>query len=605
MSPELDQLVSEVAAVTGAARPAWMEEDAPLLEGADGEQAFYLIGLIGGKDVGKSALANAIVGHEITARTSHGPGTETVTAYAHADQAEALGALLEREVPGRYSIVEHNISSLARQVLLDLPDIDSHWGQHLAVTRKMLRHMLFPIWIQSVEKYADRQPQELLVKVAAGNAPGNFVFCLNKVDQLERERVGSALADGFSTAVANPRGGRKNASAEADPTSGAAILELAEDYAARVGRVLSLDEPPRVWAISAIHPQRYELPALRELLTREKTQEAVRDSRAKAALRQKSSVLAWLEEQDLEGRTARLARLQEQAEEFVDDRLGEPLLGTLLPRLTDDPLYRQAVVDQCMAKRVSHWPIVNVLHAIFSTIGAFFRRNSEPVARPLSGTSGEALVDQQVMSMGTVGGGAASSGGQSLGQLVQTTFALLQQSYPQVSELYRERKLWEFVAATGAAGELRDRLIATVDRQRGAACARMERGGPWALLRGLLTIGALIWFPIVQPVFEAMIKEKKNIAATLVNILSITNLLSSLTFLLIYFSILWLVLRWDAQRRVNRQFARWKRLEDLDPELSLNAQTMDWLGKLSTPVRAARDQMTGLVRRVEALRQSV
>src|SRR5258708_10988406 len=92
-----------------------------------------------------------------------------------------------------------------RQVLLDLPDIDSHWGQHLAVTRKMLRHMLFPIWIQSVEKSADRPPQELLMKAAAGNAPANFVFCLNKADQLAGAPVGPASAAGVFAEAEGPR----------------------------------------------------------------------------------------------------------------------------------------------------------------------------------------------------------------------------------------------------------------------------------------------------------------------------------------------------------------------------------------------------------------
>src|SRR5207248_7990522 len=118
---------------------------------------------------------------------------------AHAEQARPLRELLEREVPGKYAILEHNIPRLLRQVLLDLPDIDSHWGDHVATTRRMLRHVLFPIWMQSIEKYADRQPQELLKRVAAGNAPANFIFCLNKVDQLDGSlRVGSALADGTS-----------------------------------------------------------------------------------------------------------------------------------------------------------------------------------------------------------------------------------------------------------------------------------------------------------------------------------------------------------------------------------------------------------------------
>src|SRR5436305_440264 len=142
MSPELDQLVSDVAELTGVAKPVWLEDDAPVLTDAGGP--FYLIGLIGGKDVGKSAFVNALVGQEITARTSYGPGTEKVIAYAHAEQARPLRELLEREVPARYVIIEHNIPRLLRQVLLDLPDIDSHWGDHVATTRRMLRHMLFP-----------------------------------------------------------------------------------------------------------------------------------------------------------------------------------------------------------------------------------------------------------------------------------------------------------------------------------------------------------------------------------------------------------------------------------------------------------------------------
>ena len=65
-------------------------------EGGD----FYLVGLIGGKDVGKSALVNALAGRNITAITSHGPGTEVAVAYAHASQEPALRELLERRGAG-------------------------------------------------------------------------------------------------------------------------------------------------------------------------------------------------------------------------------------------------------------------------------------------------------------------------------------------------------------------------------------------------------------------------------------------------------------------------------------------------------------------------
>src|SRR2546421_9587803 len=131
MTPAVEQLVRETMELTGAATPQLLEDDAPVLGDealgqADGDGGdFYLVGIIGGKDVGKSALVNALVGRPITAITSHGPGTEIVVAYAHSSQEPALRELLEREVPGKFRIVTHNIPHLGRQVLLDLPDIDS------------------------------------------------------------------------------------------------------------------------------------------------------------------------------------------------------------------------------------------------------------------------------------------------------------------------------------------------------------------------------------------------------------------------------------------------------------------------------------------------
>jgi hypothetical protein len=580
MNAELDQLVTDVAEAIGAARPAWLEDDAPVLEQAGADESFYLVGIIGGKDVGKSALVNALVGREITQRTSYGPGTQTVIAYAHASRREALQELLEREVPGGFTIVEHDLPFLSRQVLLDLPDIDSHWGDHLTITRKMLRHMLFPVWMQSIEKYADRQPQELLAKVAAGNAPGNFVFCLNKVDQLQRSEVGGQRSQ------------------ECD--------DLRRDYATRLQRVLQLDHPPRIWSISALHPDRYDLPALREALARQKSDETVRESRHKAALRQKASVLAWLAEQKLPDRAARLARLQEEAEEFVNERVGEPLLETLLPRLADDPLYRQSILDDCLAKRVSRWPIVNVLHPIFAAIAGFLHRNAEPAPRPLTTPTGEALVDQQLRMLAP---------DRTLGEMIQRSFALLQQSQLAVSVLYKDRKLWESVPASIAAAELRDALIGTVDRQRAAACARIDRDGPWSLLRGLLTIGALMWFPFIQPFAEVWLANRaaasqpaapqQGLPLLFVRLLSLNNLIGTLTSLLIYFAVLWLILRWDTRRRVDRQFARWKRLENLDPSLNLMAKTLEWLSTLVAPIRLAREAMESLAGRVKDLRESI
>src|SRR5215469_14780931 len=115
MTPTVEDLVRETMELTGAAEPTLLDRDAPVLdsralEAQDG--SFYLVGLIGGKDVGKSALVNALAGRNITQTSAHGPGTETVIAYAHVSQEKPLRELLDRQVPGQYRIVTHELGTL-------------------------------------------------------------------------------------------------------------------------------------------------------------------------------------------------------------------------------------------------------------------------------------------------------------------------------------------------------------------------------------------------------------------------------------------------------------------------------------------------------------
>jgi hypothetical protein len=481
-------------------------------------------------------------------------------------QAQAVRELLERDVPGRYVIVTHEIGELARQVLLDLPDIDSHWAEHVEVTRRMLRQMLFPIWMQSVEKYADIQPQQLLAKVAAGNAAGNFVFCLNKVDQLMRQEGPEA---------AN---------------------ELREDYAQRLMRVLSLPEPPRVFMVSAVHPQEYDLPRLREMLAEQKSVEEVDKSKQAAARQQGSSVLGWIRRQNLPEQVERLARYQDEAETIVNERLGIPVLEQCLPAMLDDPSHRMAVLDDCLKQRAARWPFVGIVQGLATPLTAMFRRRlALDQQRSLEGP--EVLVEQYMR-----------PNGRDLSQGIQTTFAQLQQSQPMVSALYRGLKFWEARQADLAAADLLRNLADTLARQRAVIAKRVagRSGKVGGAVRWSLTIGALIWFAILQPILHAALQPEpvatvRAIALEIVNALSVTFLLKTLTFMILWFVIIWLMVRWDTARRVDRQLQRWKTSDALDPGLSLPGQMMDWLGTLTEPIRAARERLEGLVRRAEEL----
>jgi GTPase Era involved in 16S rRNA processing len=587
MTPAVEQLVRETMELTGAPQPALMEEDAPVLADdalVDTDRSFYLVGLIGGKDVGKSALVNALAGRSITPSSSYGPGTEGVIAYAHTSQVDALRELLDREVPGQFRIVTHDLPGLRRQVLLDLPDIDSHFASHLQVTRTMLRHMLYPVWIVSVEKYADRQPQQMLQRVAAGNAPNNFVFCLNKIDQLQ----------GFRAQSSGPAS--KENGPEPEPE---AARELRDDFASRLQRTLSLGEPPRVYMISATNPEVVDLPELRQTLIKEKSAQVVRESQELAVRRQDRSLLSWLDGQQLSVRAQRLARLQEDAEELSAQRIGGPLLEEVIPRLLDDPATRGAMTEEILTDRVAHWPVVRLVHTVLSPLFTLIRGATSRNAAPLQTPQG--LVDI-----------AMKETGYSASDLVQTTFAQLRQSQPTFGELYGGNRLWEQMPADMAAGELRRILGATVQRQRDTARQRFVRGPGWgAPVRWLLTVGAVLWFPFIQPILHGilaapgMLSSARALAMLTVEVLGVNYLLSSCGFLILYFVALWLALRWNTQRRVVRLLNSWQATTPSDPSLSLATQTLEWIEHLLAPLRQARERMESLASRAEAMRDTL
>lgn len=621
MSDSLEELVRETVEVTGASLPALLEKDAPILDRAaisGGEVGgFYLVGLIGGKEVGKSALVNALAGEKVTVSTAYGPGTEMAIAYAHASQESAVGALLERIVPGKFRVVKHQVGELRGLVLLDLPDIDSHYRDHLQTTRAVLRHLLFPVWVGSVEKYADQQPMRLLAQVAAGNAPENFVFCLNKGDQLGegtegregtrgREDAGTEGTEGKERRDEGKEGQRVESAGEISLSSqlstslpsSSALAELREDYAGRIGKTLGMVGAPRVFVISAIAPSRFDLPELRGMLMRAKAASVVKDSKELAVQRQERSLLGWLGTQELPLRARRLARLREEADELLSSRLGSALLERVAPRLAGDPSALLAIGDEVLEERVARWPIVNLVHTLFSPMLVMARGMTSRQA--VAPRSAESVVDACLRETD-----------EPVSTLLQSAFGQLRRSQPVVGELYATNKLWESAPADAAAGELSRRLAQTLLNQRAAVRQRMVGRGAWlgAPVRWLLTIGAVLWFPFVQPILSEALATQKSISslmatAMFVQVLGVDYLLKSTVFLFIWFVVLWLVLRWRTQRQVDRLVQRWAATDVADPSVNLSRQSMQWMEDLLAPIRSSEERLLSLAQRVEEFNTS-
>jgi hypothetical protein len=235
-----------------------------------------------------------------------------------------------------------------------------------------------------------------------------------------------------------------------------------------------------------------------------------------------------------------------------------------------------------------------LIHTILTPVLAVIRRNVGAV-RTASLPDAEALVDAHLQ-----------TGGKPLGELIRSVFAQLQQSHPQMSELYQRRKLWEDHPTDTAAAQLRSTLTDTVAQQRDVIRRRLagKSGVLLAPFRWLLTIGALLWFPFVQPITQTLLSQDikhstHDIVLLAVKIFSVTELLQNLTFLGMYFFVIWIILRWDTQRRVARLASRWK--SDTS-ELSMTTQAMRWLDDLLQPIRESRERAESLAQRAARLR---
>src|SRR5437763_6767532 len=126
--------------------------------------------------------------------------------------------------------------------------------------------------------------------------------------------------------------------------------------------------------ISALNPEKFDLPHLRDMLGQQKTVAEVDKSKQAAARQQGSSVLGWIRRQNLPEQAERLARLQEDAEDRINERLGIPLLERCVPAMLDDPSHRMTVLDDCLKQRTARWPFIGIVQGLAAPLTAMFRR---------------------------------------------------------------------------------------------------------------------------------------------------------------------------------------------------------------------------------------
>jgi hypothetical protein len=137
------------------------------------------VGLLGGTGVGKSSLMNGLAGSEIASASHRRPHTDRVLVYRHRSTSLA-SPVLHSAVPWVEHV--HDAEGVRQVILCDLPDFDSLVGLHRRHVMDFLENLDLLVWVVSPEKYADERLHSFLAE--APKASGNYVFVMNKVDQL-------------------------------------------------------------------------------------------------------------------------------------------------------------------------------------------------------------------------------------------------------------------------------------------------------------------------------------------------------------------------------------------------------------------------------------
>jgi hypothetical protein len=175
------------------------------------------------------------------------------------------------------------------------------------------------------------------------------------------------------------------------------------------------------------------------------------------------------------------------------------------------------------------------------------------------------------------------------------------------------------MAAEESAEQLRRSLTRALGRQRQRAVERLagRRGIVAPVIRFVLTIGAALWFPLLQPLAEALAtggiqRQWGEMAADLgllaVRVFSAAYLLQAAAFLGLWYLTLWLILRWDTQRKVARLLERWRSAEageTGEADASPPSAVIEWIEGLLEPARQSRQRADELVRRADELRQEL
>lgn len=572
------------------------------------QDRLWVWGVLGGKEVGKSTLINAIAGDSVVDLGDPvGEGTFQPAAYCHPqDEAE----LRERLKPLDGINVTFHCSappSMQGLVLIDLPDFDSVFAHHVDQVRRISTVLDGIIWITTPKKVGDLRAIREIRRVLKDRA--NFAYVLNKMDWLITQSDGDPKD---SIERASRQLTAQIEAGDADPGRHGGYL-IAARYPDRdqLRRALGHANAPS----AAAHPCNGEIEgavdrltadfeSLRTELTSPRTEEAYR-SRKQANLdyqltAQGRRLLEYYRPQSLLNRLDRAVHLEDTSDR-VREFLSESYCAQLLSRLNDEDVLLTEWSAKLFKRRIACWPLLGMVAWPLILIGAAINRIR--TLWPGAARAGE--VDDPFRADGIA--------------LSERMEAVIAAQRSALGGLTKKLSI-ELPSPEQLESMFRTDTLRIANTQQQAVIDQLMRrtAGPVGrLVRGAIAAMALLWFPILQPILQFVLAgfgtasaSQSNpsrgagwgaLAAEMVGALSASRVLAGLMVSLMLVIALVAMVYSRAVRDAQRAIDSLSQTQ----ENGIGGALIEPVAQaLNQPVASIRDQLQAMVEKLQRLDQS-
>lgn len=553
---ELESINAELAALLHAPQ-------AELTLGAEASLADELVlcGLLGGKDVGKTTLINALAGAEVSCdRREVGPGTDHPIAFVHEEVRAAVEHRLRgllRDVP--IDLVAHRADAVRHAVLVDLPDFDSDFAEHLEVVRAIAPLLDRVLWVLTPRKIGDRAWVAMFHRVVKD--PSNVLCVLNKFDELLADAAAFACRNGdpaehfwldqgeWMTRVIRDAGCPYDEDfrflvAAAYPAADVLTQRIAAMWDDPSWQRFAEDRPivQGVARRAAADLQRLRQTLLAPI-SREQAERIKHANRGRELSAARDELTAHY---DLARTREELAAVLDPGyqQDLLNEAFGPAYCTTVAERIKQRLRPDTELADELLERRVEHWPLLRLVYWPFGWL-------ARTLARRAAGPPAEAVTPAYRDPAEVDGRGLLPRA-----ELLRSR--LLADHAPLARQLVLESSVPPAAEAAAAASSALDQLSLDLNRrliddirQRDRHPSVFSRLGIWLLA---------LWFPLIQPATQAVLEAivggwtvgLAEAALQLVRALSASRLLLALAMPAVLFLLILAAMYARALRAVRR-----------------------------------------------------